>query len=198
MRDGEALQPLAERLFMRLATLLHRVIRRQTEISLGVKRRHGRPKDDLPPRARPSANKRGAREKLTPDVEQWFLSEIDTWKGKLAASGLKARDSTALRLSVAAYYVTQISGEKPSRAAWVAAIARLTANKSTDDHTITLARAAILHARRVFTEAHAATGLPRDEAKRRAHRTTLALADLFRTRKGTLSRLRKQGKPARR
>lgn len=173
-------------------------------------RKRGRPRTPPQVAARRSAAstlltkpRRGAPVKITPDDEQWFLAEVDAWKARLAVIGLTCSDSDALRLSIAAHYVKQCTDERllddaTRLARWVTAIGRITGSDDARGRTITVACAVLLHTRRLFTEAHITAGLTRDEAGRRAQRTALELVALFGTRKGTLSRLRKQRTHARR
>ena len=77
------------------------------------KRKRGRPPTSPKVKARraagstlltdPPPKKRGAPKKITPEVELWFLADIDRVKAKAAAHGRKVSDSAALRSSIAKF-----------------------------------------------------------------------------------------------
>ena len=74
--------------FTALAIGLALLARKPPVLKPTPKRGRGRPKKadpqwwDLP-----APKKRGAPVKITPDDEQWFLAEIDSWKSRVGGEG---------------------------------------------------------------------------------------------------------------
>ena len=55
--------------------------------------------------------------KITPAIEQWFLTEIDAWKLKLQARGRKNGDRAALWWSMVTHYAKKYRQQGHSPAA---------------------------------------------------------------------------------
>jgi hypothetical protein len=78
------------------------------------KRKRGRPRKPSAPSlllAAPSPNAPGHPQKFIPEVEAWFVAEIDRWRAVLADRGERVSDARALQLSIQNYYFKRYERE---------------------------------------------------------------------------------------